>query len=349
MRHLALLLGGLAVVCGILAVRLWQELRTERLLTAELRSQLLRSMQAGLSVSSTLDQPSTPVMAVGAEGGPAAHTAAAENAAGGPAEPARQPVHLDMRELLKDPEYRAAMRGQLRMLMGQTYPGLAEALGVSQEEADKLLDLLVDMQLERNAGMPPISSDGRPPDRAQIEEMMRQQRQVAQRQDQAIEDLLGPGGLQRFREYEQTRAARIQAQTLQQTLQAANAPLDEAQSKAVTDALIAENRRQQEEMQVLARQFTGAAQTPEERARQQQAAFDMQAEHHRRIVEAVRPYLSARQTETLQAYFEQQLAMNRAMNRLLQQRGNPAGITVGGFTAVTPASSADMTAPAPPP
>ena len=50
------------------------------------------------------------------------------------------------RELLKDPEYRKAMQAQLRVNQTQNYPDLAEELGLTAEEANKLFDLLTEAE-----------------------------------------------------------------------------------------------------------------------------------------------------------------------------------------------------------
>src|SRR5690606_17001564 len=162
-------------------------------------------------------------------------------------------------ELLKDPEYRQAALAQARMNLEQNYPGLAEELGLAPEQADKLMDLLADLQLERNASAAiTFTADGQL-DPAAMDEMTRRNRELQQRQDEQISALLGSAGLQQFRAYEETRAPRMQAQTVRRMMESAGMPLTDAQMRPLTDVYIAEQRRQTEEMQGMLRQIAPAA------------------------------------------------------------------------------------------
>ena len=50
--------------------------------------------------------------------------------------------------LMNDPEYRTALRKQQRLSLVRQYPDLMEDLEITREQADQLLDLLADQQME---------------------------------------------------------------------------------------------------------------------------------------------------------------------------------------------------------
>jgi len=225
--------------------------------------------------------------------------------------------------------------------MWQMHPGVAEALGLAQAETEKLFDVLAELEMERSA-MPQVFGPDGQLDQAAMDEMRRRQQEFQQRQEEALASLLGPDGPQRYREYENTRGARMEAANLGQTLQAKNTPLTEVQSRALTDIFVAEAQRQRDEAQAMQRQLQAGANSPEDVARMRQASLDLQAERNRRILDAARGHLTAQQLEVLQSEFDHQLAMNRAATRLLmQQGGGQAGfvaIQAGGVTNVAVAA-----------
>jgi hypothetical protein len=66
------------------------------------------------------------------------------------------PDHAKLRErfsrqqqaLMNDPEYRTALHKQQRLTLARQYPDLMEDLEISQDQADQLLDLLTNQQIE---------------------------------------------------------------------------------------------------------------------------------------------------------------------------------------------------------
>jgi hypothetical protein len=54
------------------------------------------------------------------------------------------------RQLMQDPDYREAIRVQQRSNMTRQYPGVAQELGLTAEQAEGLFDLLAEQQLTAN-------------------------------------------------------------------------------------------------------------------------------------------------------------------------------------------------------
>lgn len=316
MRNLALVCAALAVVSTVISINLWRELRDERQLTAQMRDQLAQAAAPAAPV-----MPLPPPRAVAA---PAADTATAQQQAPAPADvPAAPParaasssVILNQRELLKDPEYRQAALAQMRLNMDQNYPGLIEELGLAPDLADQVFDLLAELQLERNASSITIAANGQP-DQAAMAEMTRRNQELQQRQDEQLTALLGSDGLQRFRAYEQTRGPRMQAQSMRRMLESAGVPLSDAQMRPLTDVYIAEQRRQREEIEALARTISPAGNAQQQF---QERNLQLQEERNRRLLEAGRAHLTGPQFERFQAMIEQQQMMSRASSRVMRQR-----------------------------
>ena len=323
MRNLALGCAALVVISTVISVTLWRELRTERQLTAQIRSQLAQSGSIVASAAPALPQP-------GAAAGPAADAGAGAATAGQQAPVAASPTPppppvpvlgnaiFNRQELLNDPEYRRAALMQARLNMDQNYPGLVEALALTPEQGDKLMDLLAELQLERTANPIRITADGQV-DPAAMEEMTRRNQQLQQRQDQQITDLLGSAGLQQFRAYEETRSPRMQAQNVRRMMESAGMSLSDAQMRPLTEVYIAEQQRQREEIQAALRQFPAAAGS--DRIQQiEERNLQLQEERNRRLLEVARGHLTAPQYERFEATLEQQLVMTRASSRMMRQQ-----------------------------
>lgn len=329
MRNLMLVCAGLALFSGVVAVNLWRELRAERVLTAELRTQLNGSQPAQWTPASEGMQ-SAPLPAPGGMSSPAnearpEQTAAAVEGARPPAQTA--PVAdvarliLNQQEMMKDPEYRKARLAQTRMSLPQNYPGLVEELGLTPEEADRLFNLMAENQMEMSdLTMATATFNGVPPDPAAVEEVNRRRPEMQRRQEEALMSMLGSARYSQYQEYQQSRPARQQVVQLNRALEGVGLPLTPEQSRPLTAAYIAEQKRQREDTQRLM-----SGRSVQDVARMQEERFELQAESNRRMLEAARPHLSTQQLETMKASLEQQLTMNRATQRMLRQQQEAQG------------------------
>jgi hypothetical protein len=317
MRNLALACAALAIVASIVSLNLWHDLRTERQTTAQLRAQLAQPGPSSAGPAAIPQQP--PATAIAAA--PAASTDAT------PVPPAAQPpaaqgatavrdVIAQQRDLLKDPDYRRAALAQARLNLPQSYPGLSEELSLTPEQEGRLFDLLAELQIDQSSTF--LFSSGQQPDAAEMQEMSRRATELQRRRDEQIAALLGAAGQQQFAAYEQTRGARLQAQNLQRMMETSGMPLTAAQMKPITDAYVADQQRQRDTVQAMARQLSEAGTAGASRL--QEVMLEQQAERNRSLVEAARAHLTAPQLERLQATLEQQLVMNRASARLARER-----------------------------
>jgi hypothetical protein len=326
---------GMAVVGGIVSATLWRELRTERALTAQLRDQLEASQASSTTGALPALARVTPPPVSGADATSTGPAPGKDEPATAPA-PQRAP-QLDVasllasqQEMMKDPEYRKARLMQTRMQLPQNYPGLIDALGLSPEEAGKLFDLLAEQQLEMSdVSMFAATVNGVAPDPAVMQDSARRRMEMQGRHDEALSNMLG-GRYTQWQDYQQTRGARQQVVQLGRALEGAGLALTSDQSRSLTDAYVAEQRRMRDERQQLISSLTQGGTMDQNRMREEQ--LKLQAESNRRTLEAARPHLSAQQYSALQASLEQQMVMSRASSRMLQQQMQsgqaPAAITV---------------------
>ena len=228
------------------------------------------------------------------------------------------------RELLRDPEYRQAMRTQQRFSLQQIHPDLARELNISQEQADRLLDLLADQHL-RNMERAEDFSPDRPPTQAELAQMQKtaQQRQLADRAE--IGALIGSNGQQQWQDYENSMGARMRVRQLSSALDNAGSPLRDDQRQPLRDALAQFERQAQEDrrMQMTTRNF--ASMTGDDRLAWQEEQLDRTERSYERARESVAHILTGDQLQTYRDLQEQELAMRRASLRMQRAQMEAGG------------------------
>jgi hypothetical protein len=221
-----------------------------------------------------------------------------------------QAAAMSNAELNKDPEYRKAQLAQRRIELAQTYPGLKEALGLSDKEADRIFQAIAENTMSTADQIASLSKPG---------EMIENMRRQTEKQNEAIHALLGDAKFAEFNEYQQTRPARNQARTFGNTLTAAGTPMTDSQSRALTNALIAEQQRQRQQPPI-PRPPADPSNPQSQTAQLMAAAQERQAENNRRVLEAASSALSATQIETLRQQFEREDAARRSILSRVQIR-----------------------------
>jgi uncharacterized membrane-anchored protein YhcB (DUF1043 family) len=142
MRILVAVCAAVAMGVGVLSTLLWRQLGTERQHNQALQTQLDEARGALAA------RPVVQAAPLVAAGPPAAGASVAQATA--PAKVSHEEamaivtaeIGKTQKKLLDDPEYRKARVDQVRQRMKQRYAGLAEELGLSQQEMDALIDLL---------------------------------------------------------------------------------------------------------------------------------------------------------------------------------------------------------------
>jgi hypothetical protein len=347
MRNVLPVCAGLVVISGIVSATMWSELRTERQLVADLRTQLADSntrLQASLASQASQRNLAQQAPALA----PVATVSDAKAASPVPPPPV-QPVNISLslqqaqareQELMADPEYRKARMAQQRMNIERNFPGLVEELGLSQKEADRVFDILAESQMNMNYEMNALRNGAAQPDQATRAEMQRRQQEMQRQQEAEVAALLGPARYAQWQGYEETRGGRQQAVQFGMQLAQVGLPLSDVQQRGLTTVLVAEQKRLMQTLEPMARNMNQA--DAQMRQQIEEQAMKLQEESNRRIVDGAAAHLSARQVASLKQQFETQAAMTAAQRRLQQRRqevqggGGPIAVPV---PAIAPAPS----------
>jgi hypothetical protein len=308
------LLAGFAVVL----IKLTLELRAERQGSSELRAQLDEAR-----VARPLAAAPTQMAAVPGAVAPSAACASS------PVQPAPSPAEVDMamrasttaalsastvaaitgsteQDLMKDPEYRKAQLTITRMKLSQSNPGLAQALGISEKEANHYFEVMAEQQLKMTAEMSSAVAAGGSP-ALSIDDSMRRARSLTD----VLREAMGDARFAQYQEYQvNVRPALTQVSSIGSVLTAAGQPLNESQSRALASTMLAEQQRQRQE----AMTPRAAAPTPGVArgiADMLEESNQRQDESNRRILEASAGYLNGAQMEALKTRYEQQAAQRR--------------------------------------
>jgi hypothetical protein len=185
---------GIAVISSIVSVYLWHELRDAGLANADLHRQLTEARTA-----SRLSAQPAPVASIAAsrQTAPTAAEAPVGKPEASAPKLARQADVVDLdsyakieKELMKNPEYQKLKVAQARMNIARNYPGLAEALGLSERDIGRLFDMLAENQVTQSQESVAFSGNSTP-DPAAIEEMRRRQQQLQREQEESLRAMLG--------------------------------------------------------------------------------------------------------------------------------------------------------------
>ena len=111
-----------------------------------------------------------------------------------------------MRERLRDPEQRVALRAEQRASVQEWNPELDQALGIDGATREKLLELLTEhqmRQLDRVHNPPPATPDD-------VRDSIQQQADFETQRLTELRELLGEDGLGRYQQYSKTLSERIE-------------------------------------------------------------------------------------------------------------------------------------------
>lgn len=315
------------VVAGVLAFQFWQQLRAERERTAELNERVMQLELARPSVGAqaqSLPPVDAPLAAaLGSPSGEPGVSVASGPAAAGGAQAARgSPAVLNLAELMNDPAFREAQREQLRAALPQNYPGLAEELGLTAQEAAALFDLLSKHQTTMLGNMAPAG----PADESAVRAMQAAAQEMRRSQEAELAELLGSSRYEQWKEYQQTLPSRQRVERLRAVLASGESPLREDQAKSLVTVLASEQKRRAEQAgNVAARP---AVTDPRAAMELEEENLRRTEESNRRVLENARYHLDGAQVAVLDRMLQQELTMSRAFQGArrtqMESGGQPA-------------------------
>lgn len=255
------------------------------------------------------------------------------------AKPEPRSEHLEAR-LVNAPRFppqgeafQKMMRSQMRAQNKQMYADVGAQLGLTAEEASKLIDLLTDQQV---GGMG-IARETDDPN-----EQMRLMNEARRESEQKIADLLGPEKLKLLEQYKQTIPVRQEVDVLARQIEGSDAaPLSADQRKRLLAAFIEERN------QVPAPDYTRGGTSEDFR----KLYTEWQDDYNARIAEKARSILDAEQYAAYSDYQQWQQEMNAQMRAATPRGGNvffsPAPGVIVGETAVVTAAPEESSPKAP--
>jgi hypothetical protein len=209
---------------------LWMQLRAERALNAELSERLVlaaASPSAPSPVASPAVDPS-PVIAPVVAAAPASKPAPPEPAVATPARFGPEDWQARQRHLMSDPRYREAFREQQRLRLATRRENLLRLIGMSPEQADAVIDLTIEQQMEM--------------------QMHQGWSDVQERAQQAkLIELLGQEKSAQLQTYMESRQSRMQVDRFRTQLTGADVLRDD-QVEPLIAALHAEQSQMQREL-----------------------------------------------------------------------------------------------------
>jgi hypothetical protein len=201
-------------------------------------------------------------------------------------------VAENQKQKLKDLEYRRGLRAQALIMIKRDHGGLAQELGLSKNEAERLFELLADNQVARAAEGGIL---GNHMDQQELQEALRISLEFDRREEESIQALLGDKYAQ-WQTYEENRLAPmrvtyVSAQVTYVNTQLAQAgkPLTAAQNRALTTTFTAEEQRKAQERRIRLANPANQAQS---------------VENSRPLLDVIAPHVNADQLAVLREQIE---------------------------------------------
>lgn len=238
MRIVSAILGIALVIVSGAAIQLWREAGRAQEQIARLEAQIQGQYAelAARSATQATQAPTASVSIASPENTPASESAPMTIAAQPVPTAASPDLSAVLRSQMSSPETAARSQAFLRSMFVTANPDLREVLGLSADEAEKLLDLVA----ANTANLSDLS--GSPRDASTSpQERARAMTERSQANEAALQAMLGSKYAQ-WKEYEEARPAYQQRRDLRAVLNAAGTPLTDAQDKALIAALSAEQR-----------------------------------------------------------------------------------------------------------
>jgi hypothetical protein len=375
MSKLAVVLAIVAIGEGAVTLHLVRQVQVERENAQTLQARVTeleqKTPQPGATFIAMPTQPATanPFAAVRKNEQPPSKTVAGNSAAAGNAIvggftaagpiplSAQDQVHMReqmqasmerQRTLMRDPEYREAMRAQQKMNLVRSNPNLARDLDMTAEQLDRLYDVLAEQSLRAMENNGPLwSVDSQQPDAAKMLEFQRKATEQQRTNETELRRALGDGKYREWQEYQSMAGVRWEADRVRTSLASAGVPLDENLAKPLLKTLHQQQMKMQQaaataassNANASARLVVGSAFAPgssPDMLKMQEQSLEMITQHQKRQREALASVLTPEQLKIVEDEHNAEQQMQRAQLRLMraQQEAGLLDPAVGNSIAV---------------
>lgn len=221
-----------------------------------------------------------------------------------------------MEKMFTDPAMKKMMRSQQAMGVRMMYSDLAKELGLSPDEANQIMDMLVDRQMAMARKSMKLLG-GEQADGATAEEAGQDVNAAKEDYDKQLEGALGKDRFAKMQEYERTIGDRMQLTQYKQAFSASGVALEDRQAEGLLTIMKDERLKQPPSPLDAGAKDVGAAM----KAMQSDETFDAlmasQEDLNRRVLSRSRNVLTPDQM----AQFEQIQKQNLEMQKMGMQMG----------------------------
>jgi hypothetical protein len=238
---------------------------------------------------------------------------------------------------MESPAARNFMRTRMKSSLKRMYEDVGPALGLSQEKAGQLLDLLAEQQ-SRNFGRPPTTEDGQP-----VQDMQKYFRDQQLKNNAEITALIGQDKVDDWTAYQKSLPDRAQLNQVREQLDTAGVPMTDTQRTEMLTALSEERDR-------LPRPTYAAGVPPEEMAAQYK---QWQTDYDKAVTDRAKQVFTSDQFKSYKEYQDWQAEMRNSMpmigGRPVLRNGIIAAPVESSGATVVSGTFYNVAPPAPPP
>jgi ribulose bisphosphate carboxylase small subunit len=274
---------------------LWLELRAERALNADLTARLkvaaATPVTAREPVASRTAEPPVVMAPVVANAAPAPAVAKADRASADFWQ-ARQ------RKLMSDPRYRDAFREQQRLQLATRRENFIRLLGFSPEQADAVIDLSIERQMNWPSGIP-----------------QEQGEQESRTYQEKLRALLGEDKSAQLQNYMESRQTRMQVDQFRTQLTGGDALRDD-QVEPLIAALQVERSQMQQDLEEYRASFAADDNSEASQRKYNERQTALLKATHDRMRTAASAILSQSQLQKLDAMLKRDLERHEAQQRM---------------------------------
>jgi hypothetical protein len=314
----ALVLGLIASVAA--STWLWQELRAERRLTAELemRRQFPVDPRAEVGPASAHGQRPPPIEAATTAPPVARDPAQGPSQEPGARGPDIQTLAAERQRLMADPQYRLAARNERRAHYLPQREDLVRALAITSAQADRIIDYWAARDLiQEQVGL----STAAAANWQQIQAINERAAGETLDEERALRDAVGEAVVERLREYEASRWSRMKVDALRARAGKSGEALRAEQIEPLVALVHAEQQRADAELGRFNATLDwkdGVA--PDTVLEVERRRLALAEDRDRRILREAAGLLSAAQIAQLEALLAEQIAAARARVQMLEAR-----------------------------
>jgi len=293
----------IALASAGVSAGLWLELRAERALNAELSERLHAAAAipiAPRAVSQRPAEPPTPIAPVAAVPAPAPTpvSTTVEPAAPGSVQGTQEEWRGRQRQMMNDPKYREAFREQQRLRLATRRDNLIRVLGFSPEQADAVIDLSIDREMNVRGNIP-------------LDQALTGEREY----DARLRELLGEDKSAKLQTYMESRQSRMQVDQFRIQLTGADSLRDD-QVEPLIAAMHVERSQMQRDLREFSSTLTQDSDPSATHRKYSERETELLKETYDRMGTSAAAILSSTQLLKLDAMLKRDIERREAQQRM---------------------------------